>query len=190
MLPLFTWNREYSRYTPRHSCLLWSLRRGHEQKMRILTLKLKTFLDSEKVFRDRRRVLLDPNDSSWTFFAICIEVLLKIFQTADSPKNERNQRSKNRQRWNFFIVAIQRFKQSIWKNSNYEDRKMCNIPPLKIYNSFDITHQAHTRGDWKIRILCHMCSNKKQDYDFFRNLISEVEGSKTFPTRPHLYIYI
>ena len=33
--------------------------------------------------------------------------------------------------------------------------------PRQICNSFDITHQAHIRGGWKIWILCHMCSYQK-----------------------------
>ena len=70
--------------------------------MRILTLKLKTFLDSEKVFRCTRRVLLDPNDNSSTFLAFWIQLHMKIFQTADSPKNEGGRRSKNRQFWRYF----------------------------------------------------------------------------------------
>ena len=61
----------------------------------------------------------------------------------------------------FLIVPIQRFKENIWENSDYADWKMCTMGPWKICNSFDITHQAHMRGGWKIWILCHMCSYKK-----------------------------
>ena len=60
----------------------------------------------------------------------------------------------------FLIVPIQRFKESIWENSDYADWKMCTMRPWKICNSFDITHQAHIRGGWKIWILCHLCSNQ------------------------------
>ena len=38
---------------------------------------------------------------------------------------------------------------------------MCAMLPWKICNSFDITHQAHIRGCWKIRISCHMCAYQK-----------------------------
>ena len=61
----------------------------------------------------------------------------------------------------FLIVPIQRFKENIWENSDYADWKMCTMRPWKICNSFDITHQAHIRGGWKIWILCHMCSYQK-----------------------------
>ena len=43
---------------------------------------------------------------------------------------------------------------------------MCTMPPWKICNSFDITHQAHIRGGWKIWILCHMCSYQKNNMIF------------------------
>ena len=79
-----------------------AVKEGSWAKIRILTLKLKTFLDSKKVFRDTRRVLLDPNDSSWTFFAFWIELQMKIFETADSPRNEGGRGSKNRQFWRYF----------------------------------------------------------------------------------------
>ena len=75
---------------------------GSWAKIRILTLKLKAFLEPEKVFRDTRRVLLDPNESSWMLFTIWIELQMKNFQTAVSPKNEVGQRSKNRQFWRYF----------------------------------------------------------------------------------------
>ena len=79
-----------------------AVKEGSWAKIRILTLKLKTFLDSEKVFRDTRRVLLDPNDSSWTFFAFWIELQMKSFEMADSPKNDGIRRSKKRQFWRYF----------------------------------------------------------------------------------------
>ena len=74
-----------------------AVKEGRGAKIRILTLKLKTFLNSKNVFRDTRRVLLDPNDSSSMFFAFWIELQMKIFETADSPKNEGRRGSKNRQ---------------------------------------------------------------------------------------------
>ena len=58
----------------------------------------------------------------------------------------------------FFIETIQRFKENIWGNSDYADRNMCAMLSWKICNSFDITHQAHIRGGWKIWISCHMCA--------------------------------
>ena len=66
----------------------------------------------------------------------------------------------------FLIVPIQRFKENIWENSDYADWKMFTMQPWKICNSFDINHQAHIRGGWKIWILCHMCSYQKNNMIF------------------------
>ena len=38
---------------------------------------------------------------------------------------------------------------------------MCAMLPWKICKQFDITHQAHIKGSWKIWISCHMCAYQK-----------------------------
>ena len=82
----FTSPKNANSCTPGHFCLLWLLRRWNQQKMRILTLKLKTSSDPEKVFRGTRRVLLHPNDCSWTFFAFWIELQRKNLKPQIHPK--------------------------------------------------------------------------------------------------------
>ena len=94
-------------------------------KIKIFDSKLKTFLEPGKVFRDSNRVLLDPNDTSSTFFTFWIKFLIEKFSTSDSPKNESVRRSKKRQIRRYFL----RF------SKNYRSRGLGSRDYMRRYSS-------------------------------------------------------
>ena len=101
------------------------------------------------MFRDTRRVLTDPNDSSWTFLAFWIELQVRIFQTAYSPKMKVVRGPK--------IVNIDERTNSFWvQNQQLRLLKICELWSIQNVSCVMIGRWNFVRrilGFWKSHIL-------------------------------------